>query len=231
MKPTKYNIGYSINLNTADFRDTIEEIITKYPIQEIIETGTFNGLGSTMVFAKTGKSVFSIECNQDNFAEAVKNLRAYHNVCIFHALSLKKEELVKNLINEDFELDVTKDSRHPKPFYMREIAQMVAHENMLELLIGNTRSQLVFLDSAGGVGFLEFKKVMELPKEQRIKKILLLDDCNHIKHKRSVEYLLKMGYNVTLSQDNRYAWCDLSTERDIDVNESIKKANDWMNIK
>lgn len=206
-EPTKYQIPYSINLNNTEFQNTVDKLVNEHDFTEIVETGTYNGLGSTQVFAKTNKYVFSIECNYNNFLNASKNLAMYDNVCVIHGLSLNRNALITALLEEEFDLDTTYDSKHPKSFYMREISQTVVVENALELFCKNKRKQLVFLDSAGGVGYLEFKSFMSIGDAYLQNKILMLDDINHIKHKRSVEFLLKEGHEVSISKDNRFAWC------------------------
>jgi len=206
-EPTKYQIPYSINLNNTEFQNTVDKLVNEHDFTEIVETGTYNGLGSTQVFAKTNKYVFSIECNYNNFLNASKNLAMYDNVCVIHGLSLNRNALITALLEEEFDLDTTYDSKHPKSFYMREISQTVVVENALELFCKNKRKQLVFLDSAGGVGYLEFKSFMSIGDAYLENKILMLDDINHIKHKRSVEFLLKEGHEVSISKDNRFAWC------------------------
>lgn len=232
MKPTKFTTPYSINLNTAEFKEAIDIILEKHPdITEIIETGTFNGMGSTKVFANTKKDVFTIECNINNYNQAVSNLREYDNVCVFHGLSMDRHELIKKLMLEDFKSDVQMDSKYPKPFYMREICQSVVQDDLLYLLCANERRQLIFLDSAGGVGFIEFCYLITFSKLYLEKKILVLDDCNHVKHKRSVEMLYKMGYIVNISLDNRFAWCDLSTSGSMPMDEAESRAKAWMEIK
>jgi len=203
-------IDYTIQLNTLEFRSVANELASE--VEEIIETGTFHGDGSTRIFADTGKYVFSIECNTQNFQISSQNLGAYQNVCVLHGLSLSKEELIKGLLHESFDLDVTYDSKFPKSFYMREISQNVVVENALELLCNNNRKQLIFLDSAGGVGWLEYLWVMNLPKEFLQNKILMLDDINHIKHYRSVKDLAEKGYDVQISEDKRFAWTKLSAD-------------------
>jgi hypothetical protein len=136
-------------------------------------------------------------------------------VCVLHGLSLSKADLIKGLLNESFDLDVTYDSKYPKSFYMREISQNVVVDNALELLCNNDRKQLIFLDSAGGVGYLEYLWVMNLPNEYLMNKILMLDDINHIKHYRSVKDLIDKGFDVQVSEDKRFAWCVMSGyERD-----------------
>ena len=46
---------------------------------------------------------------------------------------------------------------------------------------------LIILDSAGGIGFLEFQIVLERMAERRF--ALLLDDTHHIKHYRSLQHM------------------------------------------
>ena len=211
MKPTTINTvevkqNYPTNLNSSIFRDAVNQIIETYDIDEIIETGTYNGLGSTKVFAETQKYVFTIECNYSNFVNASNNLALFQNVCVIHGFSLDKKETIEWLLNQQFDTSVKMDSDFPKSFYMREISQMVAVENALELFCKNDRKQLVFLDSAGGIGHWEFLCFMEYKAQN---KILMLDDIDHIKHKKSVEMLKQWGYKVNISADNRFAWTDL----------------------
>jgi hypothetical protein len=206
-------IDYTIQLNTLEFRSVVKELTAE--VDEVIETGTFHGDGSTRIFADTGKYVFTIECNYNNFVISNQNLATYENVCVLHGLSLSKADLIKGLLNESFDLDVTYDSKYPKSFYMREISQNVVVDNALELLCNNDRKQLIFLDSAGGVGYLEYLWVMNLPNEYLMNKILMLDDINHIKHYRSVKDLIDKGFDVQISEDKRFAWCVMSGyERD-----------------
>jgi hypothetical protein len=204
------NVGikYSINLNQSNFKETIDYLVDNYNFDEIVETGTYNGLGSTSVFAKTKKYVFSIECNLNNYLSATKNLSPYQNVCVIHGLTLNRNKLIYFLLNQDFTDDTTYDSDYPKTFYMREVSQSVVVEEALSLFCNNERKQLVFLDSAGGVGYAEFLEFISYKEIEN--KLLVLDDIDHIKHKRSVEYLEKNGYVVNKSNDNRFAWCDLS---------------------
>ena len=201
-------IDYTIQLNTLEFRSVVKELTAE--VDEVIETGTFHGDGSTRIFADTGKYVFTIECNYNNFVISNQNLATYENVCVLHGLSLSKADLIKGLLNESFDLDVTYDSKYPKSFYMREISQNVVVDNALELLCNNDRKQLIFLDSAGGVGYLEYLWVMNLPNEYLMNKILMLDDINHIKHYRSVKDLIDKGFDVQISEDKRFAWCVMS---------------------
>lgn len=208
MEPTtiqSFQRDYEVNLNNSEFKSVINELIANNDIDEIIETGAFNGLGSTSVFADTKKYVFSVECNYNNFITSSRNLQYYENVCLIHGLSLKRVDLIRFLLNESFEIETKYDSDFPKTFYMREINQQVVIENALEVLCNNDRKQLIFLDSAGGVGYAEFLYIMDLQPNFLKNKILVLDDISHIKHKRSVENL-ELKYEVFKSKDQRFAW-------------------------
>jgi hypothetical protein len=200
-------LDYPIQLNTLEFKAVVSELVKN--CDEIVETGTFQGNGSTRKFAETGKYVFTMECNAVNHQIASQNLMQYHNVAPFHALSLGREDLIRFLMNEKFDLDTNYDSVYPKTFYMREIGERVLFENGLDLFCNNDRKQLIFLDSAGGVGYAEFLEVMSYKPEYLNNKVLMLDDVTHIKHCRSVAKLLEMGQDVHLSAENRFAWCYL----------------------
>lgn len=209
MEPTtiqSFKRDYAVNLNNSEFKSVINDLLENNDIDEIIETGAFNGLGSTSVFAETKKYVFSIECNYNNYITATRNLQLYDNVCVIHGLSLNRKDLIDILLHEKFDIETKYDSDFPKTFYMREINQQVVLEDALDVFCNNDRRQLIFLDSAGGVGYAEFHKILQLPKNFLNKKILVLDDISHIKHKRSVEELESLGYIVNKSKDNRFAW-------------------------
>jgi hypothetical protein len=200
-------LDYPIELNTLEFKAVVNELVAE--CDEVVETGTFQGNGSTKIFAETGKYVITMECNSHNYQIASQNLRQYQNVAPFHALSLPRQELIHFLLNEKFDINTNFDSQYPKTFYMREIGQIVLFENGLDLFCNNDRKQLIFLDSAGGVGYAEYLKVMSFNSNYLKNKILILDDIQHIKHIRSVEDLNKRGYDVYFSQENRFAWVKL----------------------
>ena len=206
-------IDYTIQLNTLEFRSVVNELAPQ--VDEVIETGTFQGDGSTRIFADTGKYVYTMECNPQNFQVSSQNLQQFQNVCVLHALSLSRNYLIQGLLHEQFDLATTYDSPFPKTFYMREISQSVTIENGLELFCNNDRKQLIFLDSAGGVGWLEFLFVMNLNPDFLKNKILMLDDISHIKHVRSVQWLVDNGYDVQLSQEKRFARCYLNQKKNV----------------
>lgn len=208
---------YGIELNSNEFRDTVKRLVKEYNINEVVETGTFLGTGSTKVFAGEGLNVFTIECNPNHITQAVQNLEGLNNVCFVHGLSLKRENLIKGLMSMTFPDGGIYDSSRPKVFYAQEVLQPVLVEDALSLFAKNETKQLVFLDSAGGVGYLEFVEFMSWPLNIRRNKVLLLDDVTHVKHEKSVQSLKDWGFDVNVSKDGRFAWCQFIDGNEIQV--------------
>ena len=214
---------YGIELNSNEFRDVVKRLVKEYKITEVVETGTFLGNGSTKVFAGEGLNVFTIECNPNHLSQAVKNLESNnYNVCFIHGLSLKRENLIKGLMSMTFPEGGIYDSARPKVFYTQEILQPVLVEDALNLFAKNETRQLVFLDSAGGVGYLEFVEFMSWPLSVRREKVLLLDDVTHVKHAKSVQSLKDWGFDIKLSSDGRFAWCQFIDGSNAEIQVSVK---------
>jgi len=209
---------YSIELNSNEFRDVVRRLVKEHNIDEVVETGTYLGTGSTSVFAGEDLNVFTVECNVNHLLQAAENLKGMSNVCFIHGLSLKRERIISGLMAMEFPKGGIYDSTNPKVFYVQEANQAVLVEDALSLLAKNESRQLVFLDSGGGLGYLEFLEFMSWPTNVRKQKVLLLDDVTHVKHAKSVQSLKDWGFEVGVSQDGRFAWCQFIEGNDIEVN-------------
>ena len=217
------SITYDINLNSNLFEKVIKELLVTYPIDEIIETGTFNGLGSTTVFANTGLPVTSIESCKNNHYSAKTNLKSFNNVTLLYGSSLDINEMLAFIDKDDiynssvvktkqiFVDNATNSPEDSKEFYKTEItgwgSEVPEEQNLLFDLINNDKKQLVFLDSAGGVGYMEYLKFMSIPEEFKKNKVLVLDDIKHVKHYRSVVDLKRKNHKIHLSADSRFTYC------------------------
>ena len=205
----KEKISYPIELSTdQEFKEMVEKLVAEYSIEEIVETGTYCGTGSTLIFAKTNLPVFSIECNARHVAAAKKSLKNYPNVSILQGYSLKHKEMLEFIFKDTIyeknpKLRREGESKAPL-FYLQEISCSTLAEKLLIKLVNNNKRQLVFLDSSGGVGYLEFKKFMSIKHLK--KKVLMLDDIQHVKHYRSVQELKKMGIPFHYSKSKRWGW-------------------------
>ena len=210
MKQMNYTIEMS---SDPEFVNTINNIISKYGIKSIVETGAFHGLGSTMVFAKTGLPVTSIECNPQHVEIARNNLKDYPNVNVVLSNSLKLEDMRKFIQSDDIyqqrDLDIEVDGGNdPKAFYMNEIGNGNIPEDMLRTVADTPERQMILLDSAGGVGWIEFMEFLDFKNIKE--KILVLDDVSHVKHYRSVNLLKQMGIEFNFSTSKRWGWSDFT---------------------
>lgn len=204
------------------FRFTINELISYFDIEEILETGTYLGTGSTQIFAETRLPVTTIECNILHYQQALIN-RPEQNVIIKYGLSLLKNDIIdfldlnyflKDFARQGFPNVLFDNYKDGKEFYTNEIFSKLIEPYDENLLIKslNNKKQLIYLDSAGGIGFLEVLELLkELYKHENPylvqNKILVLDDVNHIKHYASTSYLKDFGLNMNYSPNLRFAWC------------------------
>lgn len=203
------NMDYSTNLNSKSFAKTVKFLLNEFNIEEVIETGTYDGRGSTYIFARTGIPITTIECNDNYQTKAKSFLSAYDNITFIHGLSLNKADMGKFLKDDTFIFPewVKQDASasDSKDFYLNEIMHDVP-ENLLFDLINNDKKQLIYLDSAGGIGYLEFLEVLKLDKEKLKNKLLVMDDVMHIKHYRSIVDLADMENPTFFDFEGRFAW-------------------------
>jgi len=206
-------LQYSTRLIGNVYEKFISEIIKKHNIKSIVETGAYDGMGSSQILAKTGLTFDTIECHGMNFIAAKVNLENFKNTTVHHAYSLPLNEMIEFIKNDEWtnnpdkmiELGVKFDHENPRWYYQHELNDVVSkppQEDLLMKLITNPERQLVFLDSSGGTGLLEFQKVISLPKEILKEKVIMFDDVNHIKHYRSVEWM-KEHCEIQYSEDGR----------------------------
>jgi hypothetical protein len=172
--------------------DVLKKVSTKY----IIECGTYLGTGSTKMLASLNpERLITIECSYLNYIKAKKNLEKYSFVECYHGLSVGIDESVSFMSNNSyiFEDDVFVDDENPLKFYTNEIAGMLSggdtidgmNENLLLSLLPEIADKcpLIVLDSAGGIGLFEFRRVKQIMGDRPY--VLLLDDTHHVKHYRS----------------------------------------------
>ena len=193
-----------IHFDRKEFMKIIADLKSKFNFTSILETGTHKGDGTSQILATTRLPVITIECNKTHYDEAVKNLSVYKNVTCLHGYSLIKKDMDEFIRKDNYQYppDILKDSKKPVEFYSAEIKHGKLPENLLPNNI--LANQLIFLDSAGGVGLLEFKAVLATP----IRPIcLLMDDVFHVKHHRSLEQLKINHYQWGIS--SRWGWAQL----------------------
>lgn len=172
------------------------EALRKFSPSVIVETGTHLGTGSTKMLASLNpKKLYTIECSYVNYSQAKNNLKMLPFVECLHGLSVGVEESKEfmNVNKHIFDDDVFIDDANPMEFYTNEIMGMLnggeqtdgMKENLLSEILVKIADEnpLILLDSAGGIGLLEFNKVKEIMGDRPY--TLVLDDTHHVKHHRS----------------------------------------------
>lgn len=171
-----------------------------------IESGTFRGTGTTAALVKAivinrlSTPVYTIEASEVNYRIAKENLAQHPFVTCIHGMSLDVDKCLKFLEDDDFILNhpshLHVDSSEPLNFYAQEIEGQLFGEGQkgennvfdrLFLEIDDDTVPLIMLDSAGGIGLLEFQTVVSELSDVNF--YLWLDDINHIKHYRSAKII------------------------------------------
>jgi len=198
-----------------EFASEMERIKKDFSIESIVETGTHKGTGSTLALAQLGLPIDTIECNPIYWKEAQDNLSYYKNVTCHLGYSLPLSSMQDFIRNDKFyedgkDLDIQVDNLNdPKKFYLEELGNEKLEENLLHKFAINPKKQLILLDSAGGVGKVEFDYLiytLTMSHWMDGRKVLVLDDVTHVKHYRSVESLKIMGIPFFKAKSNRWGW-------------------------
>lgn len=189
----------------TEFMDAITDLVASGKLTRIIETGTYQGTGTTkavidgLMEHKLPSIFISIECNPINYAIAVRNNRG-KPVKLLKGLSIPRYLLPKK---EDIRFDDYPDScivDHSEETRQQKYYDETNHKGADSLIdvalrMTNPYPELVILDSAGYIGTIEFAYLM-----QRIKGpfYLALDDTNHVKHAKTVK-LIETDNRFTLT--------------------------------
>ncbi len=175
-------------------RADIYKIIMDHRPYAILETGTYNGLGSTSAILHGLKdanidpfSFISIESNEKNHAEAEKNLLGENykgTLVLMHSNSLPREIMPKMV----YEVPDHVITDHSDPMkYLKEVPSDIDDDGIYRAMaLLDNRPDLVLLDSAGHLGFLEFEYVCKLAESSFV---LILDDTLHRKHYDTLEFI------------------------------------------
>lgn len=247
MKPySEYSLGSISMHDSPELRQLLAEAIVRERIGHVIETGTFEGLGSTRFLAETFASTIvprtfvTIEANWRSWRRARRNLRRFGFIRSLWGRSLQTRQALEFVETDqclrehgrypDIFIDNVED---PVAFYRREIlgelggvskrlhrrvlrmfdrAVHYQGEDLLErsLLPVRDEGPLVVLDSAGGVGWLEFQTMLRVMQHRRYH--VLLDDVHHLKHFRSLAHIRADPAFRIIGMDERHGWV-LATHR------------------
>jgi len=175
----------------------------------------------------------TVEINKKTYTDAVKNLARYPFVTPVWGLTVGFEQ-ARKFIREDDVInnhqqypDIFIDGiDNPAKFYLKEIdghcadttltgkiktlftgkSNVGVEENLftkyLVPMAGN--NPLILLDSAGGMGYLEFTLVLQIMKGHDF--FIILDDIHHLKHFRSYAHIKEDNHFTMLDDSYGQGW-------------------------
>jgi hypothetical protein len=205
-----------------EFASVVSRLIQERSCRRLIETGTYHGLGSTSFVAGALKSAgltdskfFSIEVDPENASKARKNLSAAglsDYVTIIVGLSLLRSQLKdpagieRELDGQKWPMEVYLDHEpavRAECFYKESNFPKERDGLLLDSIHAfDDRPDFVLLDSAGHLGWMEFRTVVDNAKGNCI---LVLDDIKHCKHYRSHQEILSdPRFKVLAVTDDRF---------------------------
>lgn len=207
--------------------EALRAAVRRYSPPVVVETGTYMGTGSTRMIAEAfapdaPEKFHTIEISRRCYDIARRNLAHLAFVEVLWGLSVERGRAEDFLRGDSFLLEAERlgieveRPEDPVGFYLGEIStdrvsawdsecyrEPVAPDNLLGKLLPQYKHRRPFiaLDSAGGLGWLEFQEVLRM--QEGLPFVLFLDDVNHVKHYRSLKY-------VESSPEFRMIDCDVS---------------------
>lgn len=178
------------------------------------------------------KSFVTVETNPIYVRIARRNLEKYPFVEVVYGSTVSIEDGMNFIVNnnciknhENFP-DVFIDTLvNPTEFYINELKGKLGNhsikskifsialnlfyikqDNVLEKYLKPMKDKkpLIILDSAGGIGYLEFKKVINIMGNNPY--WLILDDIHHLKHFQSIEYVKNNNDFRIIGMSNIHGW-------------------------
>ena len=218
--------------NTQRLVAALSRAIGSFQPKVVVETGTYLGTGSTKAilaaFGERRPDVFyTLEVSKKFHDHARRNLATFPFVRCLWGLSVYRQEALGFVENDrllkdpDPELDIFVDFLpDPVAGYLNEIrgglgdeSDLKAPEGILATLLERHKRDrpLICLDSAGGIGWLEFREVLRLQDGYPF--LLFLDDINHVKHYRSKLFVEREPEFSVLDSDLNEGWMIAVRER------------------
>ena len=204
---------------SSQFSRSIATLFARARPQKIVETGTYQGLGSTLAICQAMYDnalpldhFFTIEVNPAFYAQACENLasrgfkpRLLRGLSVPRALLPTEADIRRDTLDQVADptlfIDHQPDQRvfhyHKETHFPAELDDLLGF--VLRSMDGTP--DFVMLDSAGHMGFIEFQYAITQIKAPCY---FALDDVYHIKHHRSLQHI---------QSDPRFKLLELSKEK------------------
>lgn len=206
----------------SQFARCLIELFRQLRPTRVIETGTYLGVGTTVVIAASlrhwqveNARFFSIEVNPRHHALAVENLARMGlpatlllGLSVPRALLPSPDDIRRDLV--ETEVDGVFVDHMPEQRVQRYAAE-TDFPGCDDDLLGRClrefdyRPQFMLLDSAGHMGHVEFNYVLPQLKSRCY---FALDDTLHVKHYRSLQQIKQDGrFRVLAESDEKFGFC------------------------
>jgi predicted O-methyltransferase YrrM len=203
----------------SEFARSIHTLFARARPKKIVETGTYQGLGSTLTICEalydnqlSTDQFFSIEVNPNFYSQAFENLkgqgfkpRLLRGLSVPRALLPSEADIQRETVDQVADRSVFIDHQPEKRvfYYQKETDFPNELDDLLGFVIRamNGAPDFVMLDSAGHMGFVEFQYAISLIKRPCY---FALDDVFHIKHCRSL---------AAIQADSRFKLLEVSREK------------------
>lgn len=209
----------------SEFQKSIMKLFRSIRPRKIIETGTYIGTGTTSIICRAldelnikHSKFCSIEVNPMHFKQAQHNLAQdvlAGRIFLLNGLSVPRKMLptineirqstVENIEYEDIFVDHKEHERAIRYFQETDFSGMP--DDMLGSCLEEFggRPDFVLLDSAGHMGYIEFKYLVSKLKGPCY---IALDDIYHIKHHKSfLEISEDPRFEVIVSSREKFGFC------------------------
>ncbi len=222
-----YDTGQNLTkvATKSEFARCIRDLFGNIKPRKIIETGTYHGEGTTQVIASAIKELgineakfFSLECNPDNYAQAVNNLNKNNLlllVNLLNGLSTPRKCLptiqeienqhVKNIEYDNIFVDHKEHER--ALLYFKETDFSNVPDDLLGVCLRqfNHSPDFVLLDSGGHMGNIEFNYLLRQLKGECF---IALDDIYHIKHHKSyLQIKSDPRFELIVESKEKFGFC------------------------
>jgi hypothetical protein len=202
----------------GEFETAIRRTVERFKPQNVIETGTYLGNGTTRILFEALKeyspyfTLVTIESKYEYYKVASAHYRNYPEVVCLHGLTIPRSQLptLEEIQRETVENEVpgiyhdhSKDTR--AALYFQE-QQTDGPDGLLGIALNALacKPDLVLLDSAGHLGFREFTFLMSMVKAPFV---LIADDARHVKHHQTfVSIHTDLRWEMLGMGDERFGW-------------------------
>jgi hypothetical protein len=209
----------------TEFYQILQQAVAQCRPLNMIETGTYLGMGTTSALClglsripQVKCNFYSIEISPVFYSAALQNLRQKNllqYVHILNGLSVPrnmlptKEAIQKTTVDDCIRSGIYADfpENMRAEVYHSETARQDCPEDLLGLCLAacDFRPDILLLDSAGHMGFIEFQYALSKIQGQCL---FILDDTRHVKHHNSLHFMSNdKRFQILNNSHERFGFC------------------------